>query len=35
MIDDWNGLEMEIPDCEYKIDRAPSTESIPTQTSNP
>ena len=35
MIDHWNVLELEITDFDYKDDRTPSAESIPTQTSNP
>ena len=31
----WKGLELEIAEFEYKHDRTPSTETIPTQTSNP
>ena len=35
MVDHWKGLELEIAEFEYKHDRTPSKETIPTQTSNP
>ena len=31
MIHHWKGLELEIAEFEYKHDRTPSAESIPTQ----
>ena len=34
MIQDWKVPELEITDFEYKHDRLPSAETIPTQTSN-
>ena len=35
MIHDWKTPELEITDFEDKQNRAPSAETIPTQTSNP
>ena len=35
MIHRWKGLTLEIKEFEYKHDRTPSVETIPTQTSNP
>ena len=32
MIHHWKGLELEITDFEYFHDRAPTTETIPSQT---
>ena len=33
MIDHWKSFELELAEFEHKHDRAPSVESIPTQTS--
>ena len=34
MIRHWKGLDLEITDFEYHLDRTPSAETIPSQTSN-
>ena len=34
MIHQWNGLNLEITDFDYHHDRTPSSENIPSQTSN-